>query len=110
MRGGPSVLVALGEDHVVLEDDQPGVAVVVEKGIDAELGRRARPLQRPRLGGLLHAARRVQLVHAAVQVDDALGLRDLLARAMLLDEDAFVGSGKRSPGNEKQSAKQLCLF
>src|SRR5687767_3378699 len=68
--GGAPVLVALGEDGVALEDEEPGVGVGVEEAVEELLqrgvGRGA--LEFPRRDRALHAARRMELVHAAPQV------------------------------------------
>ena len=45
----------------------------------------------------VYAARGVELVPAAVEIDDALRLADLLARVMPLDEDRLIRGGESRP-------------
>jgi len=85
-----AVLVALGEHGVALEDEQPGVAVGVEEGIEAEVGNVFRALERERRCGLLHPAGRSELVHAAPDLD----------QAPRLEEEVFVRGSKNYAGEE----------
>ena len=72
MAGRAAVLVALGEDGVVLEDEQAGVRVRVEEGVEhlVELRIRRGALELARCDSALHAAGGMEFVHAAPDVDE----------------------------------------
>src|SRR6185436_7999975 len=79
--GIAAVLVALGKDGVALEDEEPGVAIRVQELVQPEVGHAFGALERARRRGLLHPVGRIELVHAAPDVDQALGLEeDVLVR------------------------------
>ena len=73
MAGRAAVLVALGEDGVALEDQQAGVGMRVEEGLDEQLLQLrigAVLLELARRVGLADAAGRMELVHAAPGFDE----------------------------------------
>jgi hypothetical protein len=98
VAGRAAVLVALGEDGVALEDEQPGVGMRVEELVEQllERGGGRGALELARLGGFAHAARRMELVHAAPDVDElAVGVR---------------GCESTRRRQQQNCAKQPCLF